>query len=395
MKNTEKIQVDLVAIVHRIFTDGKRKRGGADKILAYFSQKGKKVLLIEHPLSGLREKGDQRWNEVIISLIEKGEIKEISREKIKQKSIYLRWLSETIFNIWYIGKKVTAGQCFFCADALAGLTAVFFKKNNIIRYFHCVDYSQKRFDNFILNYIYKKIFSIVSNKFDLISVVSMRTKEELIRTGLNENKIFYLPNSPDFKSTKIKKRGNILIYTSGSIIEKYNYDLVLELLFKIRKYYPDIKLYAGGGKNVDQTYFKKIENRIKKYKLKDNINFTGFVEDKEIGLLLSRAKIGLSFYTDIVKPYTYYGDSLKIREYALYGVPTIADGNSATDIEMVQNKCGYIVKTLDEAVDKVRLLLDNKKYFTEYRNNCLTWAKKNDKQKLLKNLFNKIFSDEK
>ena len=55
MKNMQKINCDMVAIVHRFFSEGKRKRGGFDKILDHFSAQGKTILLIEHPLTALKE----------------------------------------------------------------------------------------------------------------------------------------------------------------------------------------------------------------------------------------------------------------------------------------------------------------------------------------------------
>lgn len=389
----EKIEVDIIAIVHRIFTDGKRKKGGADKILSYFSQEGKKVILIEHPLSGLREKGDQKWNEVIVSMVEKGEVREVSKVKIKTGKTHLRWLSEIVFNIKFINRKVIGKPCFFCADPLGGLGAVIFKSKFSKRYFHCVDYSKKRFDNIFLNFIYRSVFLLVAKKFDLISVVSQRTKKDLMRLRIPGDKIFYLPNSPDYKVINFQKKRNILAYTSGSIIEKYNYIFVLDLLFCLKKSYPKIKLYAGGGKSVDAEYYKEVEKKVVDLKLKDNIVFFGFVEEEEIEKLLSRAKIGLSFYSETVRPYTYYGDSLKIREYALYGVPTIADGNSATDEEMVKEGCGFIVKDVDEAVEKIRFLLGDETNYSTYESNCLNWTKKNDKKKLLDRLYNKIFNE--
>lgn len=386
---------DIVAAIHRLYVDGVRKKGGADKILEYFSKKGKKILLIEHPLCGLREKGINIDNFVIISEIIGGNIIEIERREIVRRGNWIRWISEVFFNIWLIYTKIDGKPVYFSADPLNNLAGIFSFGKFKFKYFHCVDYSRDRFGVINLNIIYQIAVFLSLKRFDLVSVVSNRTKKEFEKLGADESKIFLLPNSPNFRRIDIPEtKKNILIYTSNSISERYNYIFVVELISQLVKDFPDIKLYALGGKNVDADYFDKVVRLIKKHNIEKNIIFKGFLKEDDINKLYFRSKIGLSFYSGVVSYYMIFGDSLKIREYALWGLPVVSDGNSATDSEMVSRGCGIIAKNVVEAKEAIKSLLISDDLYCQCRQNSLNWAKKMDKKALLKQVFQKVFSNE-
>ncbi|MFH1048250.1 MAG: hypothetical protein V1732_01150, partial [Patescibacteria group bacterium] len=111
------IDYDLVAITHRLFNNGERKKGGFDKIVEFFSvKKNKKILLIEHPLRADEEGGSQLWDGVIVSSIEKGELKEIERIKMPRRTNVLNWINEVIFNIKYINNHISNKPILLVAD---------------------------------------------------------------------------------------------------------------------------------------------------------------------------------------------------------------------------------------------------------------------------------------
>lgn len=393
--NKEKNNYDIVAIVHRIFTEDKRKKGGFDKVLEYFSKRGKNILLIEHPLFGHKECVCRDWSEMIISYYENGEIKEIERKKILLKEGFKRCLFEIYSNIKYIKGNIKGKPMLFSSDPLNSMPGVFYFWKFRKKYHHFVDYSNRRFakKEVIMNFFYRLSVFLTISFFDLISVVSLRTRKRLMQMGCRSDKIFYLPNSPNFKILNIpKSKDNILIYASGWIVDKYNYDFIVELLYKLKKTIPDILLYAVGGTDVDIIYFKKITKKIKEMKLKKNIIFTGFLESERLHEYLLKSKIGLSLLTNDVSYYSYFADSLKTREYALYGIPTVTNGCYSTDEEMVKEGCGFIAVNLEETVNTVKLLLGDKSLYRNYSINCLKWAKKMDKQKLLKNLERIIYN---
>jgi len=385
-----KINCDIVAIVHRHFSEGKRKRGGFDKILDYFSAQGKTILLIEHPLTALRD-GKNNCHQVIISLIKDGKLEELEAKEIKSRVNVFNWISEVIFNVKYLRNMVGDKVLFAAVDPLNGLTGIICHHNFAKMYYHCIDYSTRRFDNYFLNKIYRFLLWLNLRKFDIIGVVSLRIKKELEKITNCSEKIIYLPNSPIFKEVDLTKKNKpVLICTGGAIIPKYNYEFIIDLVAELKLDFPTIKLYAIGALDERPDYVQKLQGRIEKLFLKENVIFTGFLSPDQLENFLIESKIGLSFYDANSAYYMYYGDPLKIREYALYGIPTITDGNSAADEEMVLEGAGFIVKSLAEAKDKILSLLDNDEIYKCYQQSCLVWARKNDKLKLLNNLYQKL-----
>jgi len=390
MKNMQKINCDMVAIVHRFFSEGKRKRGGFDKILDYFSAQGKTILLIEHPLTALKE-GKNNCHHTIVSLMKNGELKELETREAKSRINVLNWVYEVIFNVKYLRRVVGDKVLFAAVDPLNGLAGIICRHNFAKMYYHCIDYSTRRFDNYFLNKFYRFLLWLNLKNFDVIGVVSLRIKEELEKITDCSSKIIYLPNSPIFKTVDLTKKNNpVLICTGGAIIPKYNYDFIVDLIADIKLAFPSIKLYAIGGLDEQPDYVQKLHNRLEKLSLKDNIIFTGFLLPDQLENFLVESKIGLSFYDKNAAYYMYFGGPLKTREYALYGIPSITDGSSATDEETVSEGAGFIVKNLAEAKEKIALLLNNDHIYKNYQKNCIAWAQKNDKLKLLNSLYTKL-----
>lgn len=389
----EKINCDIVAVIHRIFVDGERKNGGADKILDFLSKKSNRILMIEHPLLGLKEK-EKNINEVVVSLITDGNIKEIYREKIKKKNVCLRWISEVFFNVNFINKNIKNKPIFFSSDPLNSLTGVFSSWKYSKKYFHFVDFSKRRFDIFWLNLIYLVSIKLSIYFFDLLGVVSIATGNELRKMGAKEEKIFYIPNSPVFQKKNLsRKEPFTLICTGGRILEKYNYEAILEIVYKLKKIFPKILLYAAGGTDADRQYYEKLLGIIRKKSLGKNVVFTGFLNSDELEKILIKATVGFSFYSKQVDYYMKYADPLKVREYALYGIVTISDGKSSVDNEMLKESSGYIVSKTSEAVNIIKKLIQDKNLYLKYQYNSINWAKKMDKRIILEKLYNKLFNE--
>lgn len=386
-----KSNYDYIIIIHRLWTQGIRKRGGVDKILDYLSYQGKKILLIEHPLEGLAEETTLENYLSVISKIDKRGYHEIEKVNTRRGNTILSWMFEILFNYKVITKYVCNKPVFVSSDPLNSLTGIVFFWKFVKKYFHCVDYSENRFNGKLLNYIYQVIYNLTFISFDLIGVVSLRTKSAMIKKGCSDNKIFYIPNSPMFVKHNIPKdRDAIIAYSSRGIMEKYNYTLALEILRKVKKINPNVKMYLIGGTEQDPDYVNKIRNLIDKYELGRNIEFTGYLEQDKLNNILLKSKIGFCFYSESVKYHTFYGDSLKIREYALYGIPTISDGNSATDEEMAENEAGIVITNAKEGCDSVVHLLTDRDEYSRLSNNCIKWSKRMDKNLILRQLMYKL-----
>lgn len=387
------ISPDVIVFVHRLLIDGKRKLGGLDRLIQSISEK-KQVFLVEHPLKGLKESRDQKWSEAVISEIKKDDYRKLAIKKLLPLPSVFYWFQEIIFNLYFVARNIKNKPVLISADPLSNLVGLLLPWRFRRKYYHCIDYSPQRFSNPFFRFFYFMFLRWTFWKFDYIAVNSSRTHQVFISLGCPVSKLILAPNAPFFKRYDVTKKEKFsLICSGGTIIPKYNYDLILDILAGIKKKYPHFRLYAVGGKNQDPEYFSHLKTKIKKYGLENNIFFTGFLEPKKILLLYQKVSLGFSFYSRDVSYYMYYGDSLKIREYALFGIPMMSDGICATDFEMEKAGSGIIVHSVGEAVNFIDKCWLNDKYYRQLQQACLKWAEKNDKRKTQESLYNKLFSN--
>lgn len=388
-----KIECDIVAVTHRLFFSGSRKKGGFDKILDFFAAHGKKILFIEHPLTALQESAFSQETSVI-SLIDKTGTAELLSLKAPFKHVILNWIWEFWFNIHFVLKNVRGKPVLMAVDPLNGLLGVFLKFKFLKTYLHCIDYSEKRFENGILNSVYGYLLKLNLVAFDLIGVVSRCMQEPLCKIHNCAAKLFYIPNSPSFvRQSLVKKEPYSLICTGGGIIKKYNYEFILEVLKLLKKDFSAVLLYALGNLEEDPKYVAKLKDYIFKNNLAENVVFTGFLPLEKVSGFLQKATVGLSFYDKTTHYYMKYGDPIKIREYALYGIPIISDGVSAVDDEMLEKRVGFVVQGSKQTYTHIKALFEDTVLYKRYQTNCISWAKEMDKEKLLQNLQGFLFDE--
>lgn len=381
------IDCDYLCVIHRLWTDGKRKRGGLDKVIDFLVKKNKKVLLIEHPLEGLAEEPTLENYQTVITLVSGDGYREIYRKNIRKSSPSISWMYE----VWFNSKVVRALKqkpVFISSDPLNCLTAIFNTKYLKTKYFHSVDYSDHRFSNPFLNHIYRWILLKSFMVFDVIGVVSQKTQARFVDLGCPANKLFLIPNSPPFiKMGKLKKTPFAILFQCRGIIEKYNVEFAIEIMKGLKPKFPNIKLLLAGGTNQDKKYVDKIKSKIKRYNLENNVKFLGFMAPDEFEKYLKSSQLGFCFNSKSIEYYAKYGDSIKIREYALYGIPTISDDSNSTAFEMVDHGAGLIVATPEQAVTEIENIFKDKLLYRRLSDNAIVWAKKMDKNKILERLY--------
>lgn len=381
------INCDYMVVIHRLWTDGKRKRGGLDKVIDFLVEKKKKILLIEHPLEGLAEEPTLENYQTIITQVSQDGFHEIFRKNIRKHSPSISWIYEVWFNSKII-RSLKKKPIYISSDPLNNLSAIFNPTHLKFKYFHCVDYSENRFSNPILNFIYHWIQIRSFTVFDVIGVVSQKTRARFVDLGCSANKLFLVPNSPPFiKMGKLKKTAFTVLFQCRGIIKKYNIDIAVEIIKGLKPKFPKIKLLLAGSTNLDKKYVNEIQTKIKKYHLENNVIFLGFMAPSEFEKYLKSSQLGLSFNSKSIDYYAKYGDSIKIREYALYGIPTISDDSNSTAFEMVDHGAGIIVTTSKQGVVEIESILNNKLLYQGLSNHAIDWAKKMDKNKILERLY--------
>ena len=372
----------IVAIIHRAYIDKLIKPGGIDRFFSFLKEKENyKVLTIEHPLDF---KGD-----TVLRNIEKDNT--VIKKRIKLPFSFFppaRLIVEFIFNIYYVISEKLFFDVVICADPFNAFSGYILKKlkRNRLLVFHSADYSDKRFNNIVLDYIYQLLYKFALKKADIVFTVSIRMQQKCKDLLVNNNikKVIFFPNAPEFSKTpkrKITQNDRQTIILVGHLIEGLNYDLVLRVIADLKKQYPQILL-----KIIGQGDGLKTINRLKSnLGLEKNISYLGALRQNEVLKQISESDIGLACYTNQAS-WNFYRDSMKIREYAACGLPTIADDTTFTALDAYQNGCCLLFNDKKSLKLSFSLLLSNTGYYNEMSKKALSWARKNDSKLIYENV---------
>jgi len=366
---------NILFLVHRIYKDDIVKKGGADYIADYLKSQGYSITTIEHPLNGSHNSFIKRTENIQeFQIIGKGPI---------------RWIQEIFFNIK--NSPDENYRLILAVDPLNFVSAYlikFFKKKNIKILFHSIDYSENRFGNIIFDYIYNRLYSFSINNADMVTYVSKIMGEKIkniSKKGLDLKRIlYYLPNSPEYEKmprVDAKKKDKHTLVYSKSFIPNSELKMLQNIIKNLKIKYPKILLnIVGNVEKKEQGVYPS---------LKTNIKLHGLVTYEKNIEIISKSYIGIGWYENRFS-FEKYNDSLKLREYAALGLPSVCNDKTSTAIEMENEGAGIIGNNVAEIANAISALISNNKEYTIMRQNALRWAKKNDKSKLLKNLIEKL-----
>lgn len=374
-------------VCHRNYLDKKLnyRNGGSDDLLTIF--KRKYLINFSHDEYTF-------LNKSIISIIRiiNNEKKNISIYKKKKYSFFKFNIVKFFYFFKYLKILKTdfiiTADCFLCFQSIICNFFLFQKKKLI---FHITDYSEERFDNYLLNRIYKFFFYFSCYFSDYISTPSKKIQNKI----RYKKKLFFIPNSPSKirKKLLIKNKSNKnAIISLVNIDQGTDWNLIFNFLKLITKKKPKFKLFITGHSSTD--YSKKIINKFKTSELNKNIFFVGYLNKNKLFALYDKCAYGLTAYKNTKKHrYSNYGDSLKIREYAESGLIILTEGLYYNCIDIKKFKFGEIYKNSTSLFNSVMSFISNKKKTLSYINESRHWALKNRKNLYLKKLQKKINQD--
>ena len=378
-----KTKIDFVGFIHRIVFGGVSKKGGLDILIDHFINDGKTALLIEFPLSP-----SQRDEIVVATYSSKGR-KVLHQFRLPLKSNVFLWVLEPIICTFYVLRYALFSKVVMTSDPLTSFPAVFLRKMGLLKkhYYHFIDYSETRFDNKLLDFIYLKLMLFGVGHADLVGCVTKRIKD-ILESEVPFSRCVHIPNSFDFSSLDecrlpFDKRTKYSLVTSVSYVsEKYLVKELVATVKALKKEYPKVTLTVIGDITSFPKYVSSLQRYISKNNLKDNIIFTGFIpKDLNLGYV-SKAHISLAFYNPLYS-HVNYGDSLKIRESVTLGVPVVADDVTSTAEEMVENEAGILIPKMRLLEESIRKVFNDDLLCEKLSRNALDWAKKTDKKKMI------------
>ncbi|HTW96200.1 MAG TPA: glycosyltransferase family 4 protein [Candidatus Methylomirabilis sp.] len=363
-------------VTHRTYDKGRAKLAGIDQIISCLD--ASRIFLIEHPFES-----DYYYS--FLKYKFNSDYQELKKIVLWPRVAPWRWLTEIFCNCLWVSqlKKTENITIIFAVDALNAFSFVLLKLfiRDLKIYFFSADYSDRRFKNYFFNLFYNFIYNLSLKFSDKIITVSRRTREFL--ESRHPRKIIFLPNSPLFNGvSKLEpsaKNKYSLVFCAGRLTERVNFEGILQALIILKNFFPDIVLNLIGKAN------EKVAASIQDNGLLHNVKIYDFLSHDQTVKIISESYIGISFYSSEIS-HVFWGDSLKIREYAAAGLPTVCDGITSTADEMAEYRAGFIVRSPEEMAEKIKKLINERFFYNETRKSALRWAEEKDKSRLVKQL---------
>lgn len=207
-----------------------------------------------------------------------------------------------------------------------------FAKENIIK----IGW-EHNFHNNSKSYIKNVVKS--ANKLNYLIVVSKSLKD-LYEENLKEStcKCLYIPNALFSIPSTISSLNTNNIITIGKLTKQKGYIELIEIFKNVSLKFPNWNLHIIG----DGPERKKIEERIKKYKLEEIVIMHGSKPRKFIDKMLEQSSI-------YVMSSLQEGFGISLLEAFSFGIPCVAFNSALGASELISNNWdGYLINDLDK-----------------------------------------------
>lgn len=199
--------------------------------------------------------------------------------------------------------------------------------------------------------------------------VSNSTRKELKRLGMKKITVVENGVTPHSVGTSIKKEKIPTLVFLGRISRDKGIEDAISAVEQIRDIRPDLQFWVI-GKSETKMYFQHIKSIIESKKIKKNVKFFGFVDEKEKFELLRKAWI-------LIHPSKKEGWGLTVIEAASQKTPTLGYDVEGLRDSVLNGKTGVLVSpNVSDLAQKLEELLNNKPFINFLGKNAYKHSKK-------------------
>ncbi len=332
------------------------------------------------------------FSKLINKKLKKKNVFHITNFGISSKNKFLRYITYAFLLPFRIRKNVDNLSVIRCYDIYSGIPAIISRKimRKNINIILSWQYRWSRFKQYNYNVSHKNrinklIFKILTNyiesfvlkRCDYVFVTADFLKKSAINIGVEEKRIFILPNGLDFniypnmkenerilfrKRLGFSKDDKIFVFV-GQIIERKGFPFLIDVFNQLGK---DLMI-IGDGPLLDNM--KTIANK--------NIKFMGAIKNKDLYKYLS-----LSYA--FVFPTEMEGHPNVILEAWKMGLPVITTETEGMGL-VRDGYTGLVVKkNKNDFINSIKHISSSDKTYKEIKNNCIKEIKKYDWEKISK-----------
>lgn len=386
---TEKEIQERLKNLNILIVSHTRATGLSQVLRDWLIPKTQEFIFVGHPLYPTKNSNSS------MDVYEKGRLRKVYKSFFVFRSGILLYFKDAFVTVYYIFRVRDKVDIAIGVDNLNASILILLKKLKLIKkvIYHTVDYTPKRFSNKLLNNAYHGIDKFCCYHADMIWNSSGKMNRARIKSGMDKSRIAKTVITPDGSNFNYKKRLPIskinrktVVYL-GLLKEGWGLELLIKSFSDVLKKLPDANLLIiGGGPLLDS-----LKLITKKYKIENEITFTGFIEEhKEIDNLLRRAAIGVAPFKPMRASYKYYSDVGKPKVYLSAGLPVVITKVPEIARVIEKEKAGIVIKyDKNELAGAIITLLQDDLMYRRYRKNAI----KLSKTYIWDNIFHKAFSE--
>ena len=349
--------------------------GPSFKLEDYLKYKVKNLTFIGHPFSFAKD------TRSFIRVYSKGQLVLEKKFISWGGSEYSFYIKDLLLTIWWVLRYSKKNDYFVGVNnfnVFAGLMVGLFK--NIGRIiFYTIDYVPQRFDNSFLNSIYhwmdRQAVSRSHRVWNLSNIMAVQREKNGINTLHRDKQIeVSIGTDIDELPMEFSKIDRYKIVFLGHLRSGQGLDMLVSAMRDVVKKINRTHLLIIGGGPLE----KSLMNKIKKLRLGNNIQITGFIEEySEVKKLMRNAAIAVAPYVDDKKTYTRYTDPGKPKDYLACGLPVVITKVPQVAFQIDESRSGIAIDYKEkQLVDSLVDLLTDEPKLKEFRKNAFEFAKK-------------------
>jgi len=333
--------------------------GPPDYLIRYLIDRTNHLIVFKYPLSV----GDQ--NKPGYKIYINGAMVEEKKSSFILKPFILNYIKDIFLTIYYsmflTRKYKLKINIFFGCNNLLTIAGIFISKlikvNKVI--FYSIDYSNKRFENKLLNRFYLLIDKISVIKSNFIWSNTNRTRGVRESQGAKKQNNILVPNGVtlsdipkeinlDKKEILIKER-IINIEYHGYLAESKGIQNVILALEKLNKDNFTLSIIGYGPFEVN------LKDLVKKSKYNDKIHFLGKKTNKDILSTLASYDLCINLI-NLKEDYLRYCDPMKIKEALACKVPVLISNVPEIAERIKKDNWGLVIED-SENIDEISIAL--------------------------------------
>ncbi|MBU1203304.1 glycosyltransferase family 4 protein [Patescibacteria group bacterium] len=238
--------------------------------------------------------------------------------------------------------------------------------------------------NFLLTWAYRRA--------DVVTAISSYTVNEInkkididikiITPGISYQYFLDSYNQVDDSALKYKP----YILTVGRFKKRKGQLLSLKAFAKIAKEFPDLKyVFVGSSRSA---YYQQVADLSRKFSLENRVIFKEAINDNELVSFYKNAELFILLPQNV--NFDIEGFGLVYLEAAAFGLPVIGALRSGATDAILDKQNGFLVEPqdVDEAAEKMKLILEDSKLRHNFSHNSIVFAKSLDWSTIIKKYLN-------